>query len=80
VGKVESTGYANVSVLGVIDSIGVNVRCDDGSPAGGIAPKERGQEILSVALAAMSTGKSVQVATDDNGQIILLGLIAGDVR
>src|SRR5271169_957419 len=39
VGKVESAGYANV--LGVIDSIGVNVRCDDGSEAGGIAPKER---------------------------------------
>jgi hypothetical protein len=74
-GKVESTGYANVPELGITDSIGVNVRCDDSSAAGGIAPKGREQEILSVALAAMSTGKSVQIATDQNGVIAVLGLI-----
>jgi hypothetical protein len=80
VGKVESTGYANAPELGAIDSIGVNVRCDDKSGTGGIAPKAREQAILSVALAAMSTGKSVQIATDGNGLIIVLGLIDGKTR
>jgi hypothetical protein len=80
VGKVESTRYANADVLGVIASVVVDIRCDDNSAAGGIAPKGREQVILSVALAAMSTGKSVQFASDDNGQIVLLGLIPGEPR
>jgi len=79
-GKVQSAGYANAPVLGVTDSVAVNVTCDDGSLAGGLAPKGREQEILSVALAALSTGKSIQVIADDNRIIVLFGLIAGKKR
>lgn len=80
VGKVQSAGYANAPVLGVTDSIVVNVTCDDGSSSGGLAPKGREQEVLSVALAALSTGKSIQVIADESRNIVLFGLIAGKKR
>jgi hypothetical protein len=80
VGKVQSAGYVNAPVLGVTDSIGVNVTCDDGSSAGGLAPKGREQEVLSVALAALSTGKSIQLIADDKRTIVIFGLIAGTKR
>ena len=80
VGKVQSAGYANAPVLGVTDSVIVNVTCDDGSSGGGVAPKGRENEVLSVALAALSTGKSVQVIADENRTIVIFGLIAGKRR
>jgi hypothetical protein len=80
VGKVQAAGYANAPVLGVTDSVMVNVTCDDGSSAGGLAPKGREQEVLSVALAALNTGKSVQVIADEKRTIVIFGIFTGGRR
>jgi len=80
VGAVQSAGYANVELLGVVDRVVINVRCDDGSSVGGRVPRDREAPILNVALAAFNSGKPVHIFVDDNREIILFGVFAPATR
>jgi hypothetical protein len=72
--KVTAAGY--FSLFGTPETF-IEVACAGGSPIQTVAPKGQEQAVLSVALAAMSTGRPVAfAAVDDNGPVGMLILLS----
>jgi hypothetical protein len=71
--KIIAAGFVNIATIG--EGVVVQVLCpgNNAQPEAGVAPQGREQEVLSIALASMTSGKPVTWA-QDNGAITFITL------